>query len=268
MIVCISGSRDDYSFAELIRTLLLDRKPELVLVGCAKGVDATVRDLCQELNVPIKVFKADWSRGPVGGYNRNRAMLDAKPDEVWTFHRDIESSKGTKMTAELAEKDGIQVVYFDYSDKKPEGQKKPGTIRLPESIPKVVNVRVMNLRMSKPAYSSLKEWMQDPDNEYVGRGHILDNYTFPEKDSIWANPFKAPRDGDLPKVLDLYEKHIRDFLSKDEKNRSALLELGKKQRIGCWCVDHVFAAKNFKAPVCHAQILQKLIFELVNNKKE
>lgn len=116
MIVCISGARDDPSFKALIRKLLLEKKPTQVLVGCARGVDQSAREVCKTIQQPFRVFYAEWKKyGLRAGFLRNSKMLACSPDEVWTFHRDIEQSKGTKMTAKLAEERGIHVEYFNAS---------------------------------------------------------------------------------------------------------------------------------------------------------
>ena len=131
------------------------------------------------------------------------------------------------------------------------------------TLPLVVNVKVAHLRKENPRYETLRAWMADKDNEYVGRGRILDNYTFPESGSIWANPFKSPRDGTLEQVLDKYEKHIRDLMFNGRISRQQLIDLSNKKRIGCWCVaDPVEYGKEEKI-ICHAQVLQKLMKEII-----
>lgn len=133
------------------------------------------------------------------------------------------------------------------------------------NIPVVVNVRVSELRKAKNPKPNLQTWMDDPDNEYVGRGKILDGYTFPPRHSLWANPFKVPRDGDLEQVIKKYETHIRSMVDNDPEHRAALVALSQKKLIGCWCVKvpSAFGAQGVKV-VCHAQVLQKLIHEYLN----
>jgi hypothetical protein len=64
----------------------------------------------------------------------------------------------------------------------------------------VVRVRVSDLR---PKYNNLAEWMADANNVYIGRRGIvfIDGKRFPPTDSIWANPYKVGKDGDLNEVL-------------------------------------------------------------------
>lgn len=49
----------------------------------------------------------------------------------------------------------------------------------------VVNCKVVNIR---PQYQNLKEWMNDSDNVYVGRGGIvfIDGERFPKKTHLFV----------------------------------------------------------------------------------
>ena len=135
------------------------------------------------------------------------------------------------------------------------------------AIPMVVNVRVKFLRRKYPGgskeYKTLQKWMEDPDNEYVGRGHIIDNYTFPKENSIWANPFKSPRDGTLDQVIQKYTAYIEKKVETGEISEAQLNQLSQRKRLGCWCVKcpQVWMPTANKKMVCHAQILQKIIAE-------
>jgi hypothetical protein len=116
----------------------------------------------------------------------------------------------------------------------------------------VVNVRVKYIR---PTYENLKEWIDDENNEYIGRGGIvfIDGVRFPENPSIWANPFKSEisREESLRKFKEYIIKKIeKENLYKD------LLELDGK-KLGCWC----------KPESCHGDVLVELINEYKKNKK-
>lgn len=107
----------------------------------------------------------------------------------------------------------------------------------------VVNVKVDQIR---PKYSNLKEWTDDPDNIYIGRGRIayIDGLRFPPADSIWANPFKIGKDGTRDQVLEYYRKYLL--------SRSDLIEqlpTLKNKLLGCWC----------KPESCHGDILLEMI---------
>lgn len=134
-------------------------------------------------------------------------------------------------------------------------------------VPDVVNVRVKFLR--KAHCSDLRHWMENQDNMYVGRGRILETYSFPPKSSEWANPYKSPRDGTHEQVIDKYEKWAREQIRTKPEMKANLLALTQRQRIGCWCVPKPikFVPQSQEPVVCHAQILQKLIYELTQMEK-
>jgi hypothetical protein len=127
----------------------------------------------------------------------------------------------------------------------------------------VVNVRVKYLRdktqnenwvceeCDKP---TLKNWMSDDNNVYIGRKNIviIDKRRYPEKDSLFQNPFKVGKDGTLDEVLEKYEGYLKVKLE-DEEFREELLKL-KGKRLGCWC----------KPERCHGDILLKYLNEELN----
>ena len=115
---------------------------------------------------------------------------------------------------------------------------------------KVVNVRVKNIR---PRYNNLNDWCNDQNNVYIGRKGvlILDKKRYPEKDSIWANPYKINKNNDRADVINKYEIYIREKLE-DDYYKEELLKLRGKN-LGCWC----------KPESCHGDVLIKLIEELI-----
>jgi hypothetical protein len=81
-----------------------------VILGDARGADATARLVCEDLGLTYVVHRADWAKHARGaGSIRNRAMLDDGPDEVWYFHRDLAASKGTADCVREARRRGITV---------------------------------------------------------------------------------------------------------------------------------------------------------------
>jgi Domain of unknown function (DUF4326) len=72
----------------------------------------------------------------------------------------------------------------------------------------VVNVRVKYIR---PRYNNLKKWMENENNIYIGRKHavFIDGKRYPDKQSIWANPFKIGT-GNRKDMITKYEKYIRE----------------------------------------------------------
>lgn len=117
---------------------------------------------------------------------------------------------------------------------------------------KTQNVKVEYIR---PNYQNLKEWMDDPNNVYIGRKGVvfIDGERFPKNDSIWCNPYKITKENTREQVLILYETYIRNKI-KLENLEKKLLEL-KGKNLGCWC----------KPESCHGDILVKLIDELNKN---
>ncbi len=119
--------------------------------------------------------------------------------------------------------------------------------------PTVVCVNVKNLR---PAYNNLKEWMQDPDNVYIGRKGVvfIDNVRYPPEDSIWANPYKIKDYVDDEHDEDAARKIVLKKYRKDiEKNQELLDRLPelRGKTLGCYC------DKN-KGEDCHGDILVEL----------
>jgi hypothetical protein len=112
----------------------------------------------------------------------------------------------------------------------------------------VVNVKVANIR---PAYTNIKEWMNDEKNVYIGRGGIVfvDGVRFPKGASIWANPFKVGKEYTREVSIRHYEDYIREKLERD--NTWYLLENLRGKCLGCWC----------KPEACHGDVLLKLLEE-------
>ena len=117
---------------------------------------------------------------------------------------------------------------------------------------KVVNVKVKYIR---PQHDNLKEWMADPDNEYIGRQGIVFVKTdsgkerFPKRASSWANPFKVSKNLSRDEVTERYEAYIRRKIR--EKPETYQLETLRGKNLGCWC----------KPEKCHGDTLKKLLDE-------
>ena len=120
----------------------------------------------------------------------------------------------------------------------------------------LTNVKVKYIR---PEYNNLKEWCEDEKNEYIGRKGIvfINKERYPKNDSIWANPFKVGKDGDIDEILKKYKKYIKKKIE-DEDLFDELLAL-KDKNLGCWCVDRTIHSYNECDNVCHGQVLMRLI---------
>ena len=95
LLVCGDRNWED---KEAINHALVSLAPEVVIHGGAKGADSLAGYSAYLLNIPIEVYPAQWSLyGRGAGPIRNQQMIDeGKPDMVIWFHKDLETSKGTK----------------------------------------------------------------------------------------------------------------------------------------------------------------------------
>ncbi len=100
----------------------------------------------------------------------------------------------------------------------------------------VINVRVANLR--KMGYTSLEEWLENPDHVYIGR---VCRYVKGANDSKWKNPYPLSRYS-REESLKLYEKWVI-------KNLWDHLDQLEGKTLGCWC----------KPESCHGDVLVKLL---------
>jgi len=104
----------------------------------------------------------------------------------------------------------------------------------------VVNIRVAELR--KNGYNSFKEWLDDPNNVYVGRKvHYVDG-TF---DSMFRNPYYGKK-YNREECIEMFKVYIQ--------NDSNLMDNVKKlkgKNLGCWCTPEK----------CHADYLLQLANE-------
>jgi len=107
-------------------------------------------------------------------------------------------------------------------------------------------VKVAELRKVHDDDIDLEQWMDMPNNLYVGRnGRVfIDGNIFTYKGSKWANPFKL-KDYSLEKSLELYEKHI---------NKKLINQIGELEgkTLGCFCL---------QTGNCHAKVLVRLFNE-------
>lgn len=123
----------------------------------------------------------------------------------------------------------------------------------------VICLKVSNLR--KKGFENLKEWMENPNNVYTGRGGRIwiwedeldeqskrKKYMFHYRASKWHNPFTL-KDYGLKKSLDLYVKHLF------QTGLIYQIDELRGKTLGCFCVKQ----KVGNEPMCHAQILADLL---------
>jgi hypothetical protein len=96
--------------------------------------------------------------------------------------------------------------------------------------------------------SDLNEWMQDPDNIYIGRSNKHHNI----KASKWLNPFTI-NDWGAEICLQKYEQYLKN----SPELVSSLGEL-KNKRLGCYCAPNA----------CHGGILMKLLNEPLQQQQQ
>lgn len=109
MKVLVCGDRN-WKDKELIRSMIRDKMPDLVITGGARGADTLAYECCKEDGFTVTKIDADWNKhGKAAGPIRNRKMLDQTPDLVLAFHDDLSHSKGTLDTVTEARHRGLQV---------------------------------------------------------------------------------------------------------------------------------------------------------------
>lgn len=124
-ILLITGSREGWSYREFRDHMLQRHKPdeiELMVFGCAKGIDSHALRFCQAHGIKYEMFEADWDRmGKKAGIYRNTEMGDYVLKrainrcmvEVMAFRTDI--SKGTTHMIKYAQSIGLNTVIYDKS---------------------------------------------------------------------------------------------------------------------------------------------------------
>lgn len=120
MIVLVCGGRD-FSDYTLLKESLDKIKPTQIISGGAQGADSLAEVYANELNIPIKVFKADWKTyGRPAGMIRNQKMLDeGMPDLVVAFP----GGRGTADMVKRAKREGFKVVVVVPHTQKLDGSK-------------------------------------------------------------------------------------------------------------------------------------------------
>lgn len=120
------------------------------------------------------------------------------------------------------------------------------------------SVADLHVKYLRPRYSDLRDWLNDPNNIYVGReGRVfINSEVFAYKRSIWHNPFTSKKDGTLQEVIDKYFYYILEKIEKE--NLVEELKSLKGKCLGCWCVE-CLNETNYTNFRCHAQVLLYII---------
>ena len=120
VLICGDRNWTDYKF--ILDTLIKYRDDhgidsiDFVIEGEADGADKLGRQAAEWLHIKVLKYPADWTKyGRAAGPIRNKEMLvDGKPDEVWAFHDDLSTSKGTMNMIMLARAKGIPVYVISH----------------------------------------------------------------------------------------------------------------------------------------------------------
>ena len=122
MIWLIAGSRTFTDYKLLLQSLPINKKPDLIIEGGARGADTLGRMYAIEHNIPYKEIKPDWKKyGTKAGFVRNKEMVDmlTKKDFAYIFWDG--KSNGTKNTIDLCESKGIPFEVIPFTKIKIEG---------------------------------------------------------------------------------------------------------------------------------------------------
>mgnify|MGYP003341696067 FL=1 len=70
--------------------------------------------------------------------------------------------------------------------------------------------KCINLKYLSLENKNLKEWMEDPNNVYIGRKEVvfIDGKRFPEEDSIWINPFRQTKLNNIEFIINEYGEDV------------------------------------------------------------
>ena len=113
MILIVSGTRhgrDDVGYW-LDRFVARHGRPERVVLGDARGVDAAARAWAAKWELPCEVYRAQWAVfGDAAGGMRNQAMVEQGGAADWLVALPDRTSVGTWDCVRRARERGIRTV--------------------------------------------------------------------------------------------------------------------------------------------------------------
>lgn len=109
VLACGDRNWDDLFIIE--RVLAFLGPNDTLINGCARGADTLAAWAASENGCKLEDYPADWNtHKKAAGPIRNQQMLDeGKPELVFAFHSNLQSSKGTKDMVKRAVGAGIPV---------------------------------------------------------------------------------------------------------------------------------------------------------------
>lgn len=110
-VIGVVGSRT-YEDYDLLKRVLRDFIPCLIVSGGAKGADSLAEKFASESGIPITVYEAEWDTyGKSAGFRRNQLIVDDS-DFIVAFWDG--ESKGTADTLNKAKKSKVPtlIIYF------------------------------------------------------------------------------------------------------------------------------------------------------------
>jgi hypothetical protein len=117
MRLLICGDRD-WDDKELIKKMVLELRPTVIIDGAAPGADELAAEVAKELGIALEEYPADWEGlGTKAGPIRNTQMLvEGKPELVLAFHDYLETSKGTKDMVRKASVAGVSIIFIKHDE--------------------------------------------------------------------------------------------------------------------------------------------------------
>lgn len=109
ILVCGGREFSNYSFLESVLKQYIS--PDLFIIsGGARGADSMAEYFAKQYDIPISVYKADWSKhGKRAGHIRNQQMLDdGKPDCVIA----MPGGTGTKDMIQRSKLSGVKTIVY------------------------------------------------------------------------------------------------------------------------------------------------------------
>jgi YspA, cpYpsA-related SLOG family len=107
----VIGSRtfNDY---ELVKEELDKHEISKIVSGGAKGADSLAEKYAYENNLPVEIFKPDWSLGRHAGFIRNKTIVEHS-DTLIAFWDGV--SKGTLSSIRYGEEAGKHTIIVRYN---------------------------------------------------------------------------------------------------------------------------------------------------------